>query len=37
MSEINLVNTPDKLIEEYLDKYEVVKSEILVTTRSDEN
>ena len=27
----------DKLIEEYLDRYEGVKSEILVTTRFDEN
>ena len=35
--EINLINMPDKLIEEYIDRYEGVKSEILVTTRFDEN
>ena len=37
MLEVSLVGTSDKLIEEYLDRYEGVKSEILVTTRLDEN
>ena len=31
--EVSLVDTSDKLIEEYLDRYKGVKSEILVTTR----
>ena len=35
--EINLANTHDRLVEEYLDRYEGVKLEILVTTRFDEN
>ena len=36
-SEVSLVDTSDKLTEEYLDRYQGVKSEILVTTRFDEN
>ena len=32
MSEVSLVNMSDRLIEEYLDRYKGVKSEILVTT-----
>ena len=37
MSEVSLVDMSDQLIEEYLDRYKGVKSEILVTTRCDEN
>ena len=37
MSEASLVNTSDRSIEEYLDRYKGVKSEILVTTRFDES
>ena len=36
-SEVSLVDTSDKLTEEYLDRYKGVKSEILVTTRLEEN
>ena len=36
-SEVSLVDTSDKLTEMYLDRYKGVKSEILVTTRFDEN
>ena len=36
-SEVCLLDTSDRLTEEYLDRYEGVKSEILVTTRFDEN
>ena len=32
-SEVSPVDTPDRLTEEYLDRYEGVKSEILNTTR----
>ena len=35
--EVNLVDTSDRSKEEYLDKYEGVKSEIIDTTRFDEN
>ena len=35
--EVNLVNNLDRSKEEYLDKYEGVKSEIVDTTRFDEN
>ena len=35
VSEVCLVDMSDKLIEEYLDIYKGVKSEILVTTRFD--
>ena len=35
--EMNLVDNSDRLKEEYLDKYEGVKSEIVDTTRFDEN
>ena len=35
--EVNLVDNLDRLKEEYLDKYEGVKSEIVDTTRFDEN
>ena len=35
--QVNLTNISDKLMEEYLDWYEGVKSEILNTTRFDEN
>ena len=35
--EVSLVDMSDKLTEEYLDRYEGVKSEILVTTRLNEN
>ena len=35
--EVSLVDTSDQLTEEYLDRYEGVKSEILNTTRCDEN
>ena len=37
ISEIDFRNTSDKLKEEYLDRYEGVRSEILSTTRFDEN
>ena len=37
MSEVSLINTSDRLIEEYLDRYKGVKSEMLVTTRCDES
>ena len=37
MSEISLVDTSDRLTEEYLVRYEGVQSEILNTTRFDEN
>ena len=36
-SEVSFVDTSDRLTEEYLDNYEGVKSEILNTTRFDEN
>ena len=36
-SEVSLIDTLDRLTEEYLDRYEGVKSEILVTTRFNEN
>ena len=36
-SEVSLVDTSHKLTEEYSDRYEGVKSEIVVTTRFDEN
>ena len=36
-SEVSLVDMSDRLMEEYLDRYEGVKSEILVTTRFNEN
>ena len=36
-SEVSLVDTSDRLTEEYLDRYEGVKSEILYTTTFDEN
>ena len=36
-SEVSLVDTSDKLTEDYLDRYKGVKSEILVTTRFEEN
>ena len=35
--EVSLVDTSGRLPEEYLDRYEGVKSEILITTRFDEN
>ena len=35
--EVNLVDNSDRLKEEYLDRYEGVKSEIVDTTRFDEN
>ena len=35
--EVNLVDTSDRLREKYLDRYEGMKSEILSTTRFDEN
>ena len=37
ISEIDFRNTSDRLKEEYLDRYKGVKSEILSTTRFDEN
>ena len=37
ISEIDFRGTSDRLKEEYLDRYEGVKSEILSTTRFDEN
>ena len=37
ISKIDFRNTSDRLKEEYLDRYEGVKSEILSTTRFDEN
>ena len=36
-SEVSLVDTSDRLMEEHLDRYEWVKSEILNATRFDEN
>ena len=36
-SEVSLIDTSDRLTEEYLDRYKGVKSEILNTTRFDEN
>ena len=35
--EVSLVDTSDRLTEEYLDRYKGVKSEILVTTRFNKN
>ena len=35
--EVNLVHSLDRSKEEYLDRYEGVKSEIVKTTRFDEN
>ena len=37
MLELNFRDTPDKLREEYLDIYDGIQSEILSTTRFDEN
>ena len=37
MLELDFGDTPEKLKEEYLDVYEVIQSEILSTTRFDEN
>ena len=37
MLELDFGHTPDKLREEYLDVYEGIQSEILSTTRFDEN
>ena len=37
ISEVDFKSTLDRLKEEYLDRYEGVKSEILSTTRFDEN
>ena len=37
MSQISLMDTSDRLTEEFLDRYEGVKSEILNMTRFDEN
>ena len=37
MLELDFGHTPDKLKEEYLDVYEGIQSEILSTTRFDEN
>ena len=36
-SEVSLIDSKDRLTEAYLDRYKGVKSEILVTTRFDEN
>ena len=36
-SEVGLIDMSDRLTEEYLDRYKGVKSEILVTTRFDDN
>ena len=36
-SEVSLTDMSDRLTGEYLDRYEGVKSEILVTTRFDKN
>ena len=36
-SEVSLMDTSDRLTEEYLDRYKGVKSGILNTTRFDEN
>ena len=36
-SEVSLIDTSERLTEEYLDRYEEVKSEILNTTRFDES
>ena len=35
--DVNLVDISDRLKEEYLDRYEGIKSEIVDTTRFDEN
>ena len=35
--QVDLMNVSDRLMEEYLDRYEGVKSEILNMTRFDEN
>ena len=37
ISEVDFINTSDRLKEDYLDRYEGVKSEILSTTRLNEN
>ena len=37
ISEIDFRDTSDRLKEEYLDRYEGVRSEIVSTTRFDEN
>ena len=37
MSQVSLMNTLDGLMEEYLDRYRGVRSEILNTTRFDVN
>ena len=37
MLELDFGHTPDKLEEEYLDVYQGIQSEILSTTRFDEN
>ena len=37
MSQVSLVDTSDRLTEEYLDRFEGVRSEILNATRFDEN
>ena len=37
ISEVDFKNTSDRLKEEYLDRYERVKSEILSTTRFDDS
>ena len=37
MSEVSLVDTSDKVIKQYSDRYKGVKSKILVTTSFDEN
>ena len=37
MLQVDLTNGSDRLMEEYLDRYEGVKSEILNTTRFDKN
>ena len=36
-SEVSLIDMSDRLTEEYLERYEGMKSEILKTTRFDEN
>ena len=37
ISEVDFINTSNRLKEEYLDRYEGLKSEILSSTRFDEN
>ena len=37
MLKVSLVDTSDRLIEEYIDRYKRVKSEILITTRFDKS